>query len=104
MGGESVSRTPNRPPTRLDGGAEALLAAVLRPMPQFTDPACIGREMLFDPPGDREDRASVTRRHEAALHLCRTCPALAECREWAAAEPPTGGVLAGRITNRENAA
>ncbi|MGC5246430.1 WhiB family transcriptional regulator [Gordonia sp. DT219] len=94
-----MSRTQNRPPTRLDGGAEALLAAVLRLMPKFTDPACHGHVDLFDPPGEREERASVVRRHEVALRLCADCPCLDACRAWAATEPPTGAVLAGRITN-----
>ena len=50
------------------------LLAELGPATDFADAACIGRWAWFDPPNDHEAAASVQSRHEAAVHVCGTCP------------------------------
>jgi len=50
------------------------LLADLAPATDFSDAPCIGRWSWFDPPNDHEPAASVQSRHEAAAHVCGTCP------------------------------
>jgi len=76
------------------------LLAALGPATDFADAACIGRWRWFDPPGDHEPAASVHSRHEAAAHLCGTCPlpTFAHCAATARGLPKAHrrGVWAGR--------
>jgi len=66
----------------------------------FTGAACVSRWEWFDPPGDHEPAASVQSRHEAAAHLCGTCPltTFARCAALSRTLPKAGrhGVWAGR--------
>jgi len=50
------------------------LLAELGPATDFADAPCVGRWAWFDPPNDHEPAASVKSRHEAAVHVCGTCP------------------------------
>ncbi len=50
------------------------LLAELGPATDFADAPCVGRWAWFDPPNDHEPAASVQSRHEAAIHVCDTCP------------------------------
>ena len=76
------------------------LLAELGPATDFADAPCIGRWRWFDPPGEREPAASVQSRHEAAVHLCGTCPlpTFARCAALSRTLPKAGrhGVWAGR--------
>jgi len=76
------------------------LLAELGPATDFADAACIGRWRWFDPPGDHEPAASVRSRHEAAVHLCGTCPlqTFARCAALSRTLPKAGrrGVWAGQ--------
>lgn len=82
-----------------DEGVIRLLSRMLASSARLPGAACVGRPELFDPPGEREERPSVARRHEAAARLCRfVCPALSECELWLEQLPRSqrpGGVLAG---------
>jgi len=40
----------------------------------FADAPCIGRWAWFDGPGTHEAADQVAERHEAARHLCASCP------------------------------
>ncbi len=66
----------------------------------FTGAACVGRWGLFDPRGDRESTDDLAERHEAAAHLCGTCPlpTFARCAALSRTLPKAGrhGVWAGR--------
>ncbi len=76
------------------------LLAELGPAADFADAPCVGRWRWFDPPGEREPAASVRERHEAAVHLCGTCPldTFARCAALTRTLPKAGrhGVRAGR--------
>ena len=63
----------------------------------FTDAPCVGRWRWFDPPGEREPAASVQSRHEAAAHLCGTCPlpTFARCAALSRTLPKPGGTACG---------
>ncbi len=65
----------------------------------FAHAPCVGRWSWFDPPGDHEPAASVQSRHEAAAHLCTTCPlpTFARCTATVRAlpKPHRRGVWAG---------
>lgn len=52
-----------------------------------------GPEVFFHPNGERG--RSRTRREEAAKQLCRVCPALKECREYALANNEQYGTWGG---------
>jgi hypothetical protein len=61
------------------------------PAPVLDNPASYGKPYLFD-----EDTPTPL----SAIRLCLSCPALAACRRWFDATPPTQrptGVIAGRI-------
>ncbi len=67
----------------------------------FTDAPCVGRWEWFDPPADHEPKASVRERHEAAVHLCGTCPldTFARCAALTRSipKPHRSGVWAGQV-------
>ncbi len=72
-----------------DDGHSARLLAELGPATDFTGAACVGRWGLFDPRGGRESTDDLAERHEAAAHLCGTCPlpVFARCAATARALP-----------------
>ena len=76
------------------------LLAALGPATDFADAPCVGRWRWFDPPGEHEPAASVRERHEAAVHVCGTCPlpVFARCAALSRTLPKAGrhGVWAGR--------
>ena len=77
----------------------ASLLAALRAIPDLPGAACLGFWDLFDEAEPGEPPAAVTERHEAALAMCETCPALAACTTWFESLRPTEkpfGVIAGR--------
>ena len=52
------------------------------PLSWTVDAACEGRtELFFAPAGERPEARVV--RESAARHVCQSCPALVECRNWA---------------------
>lgn len=70
--------------------------------PDLPDAACRGMSLAFDPAERGEDPADVEYRHQTALRICVTCPALASCRAWFDALPRSQrpqGVVAG-VVNR----
>ncbi len=74
---------------------EAISAA-----PQLDGAQCIGMHEAFDPRHPDETMEDAAYRHETGLHLCRTCPALADCQVWFLGLKPSRrprGVVAGRI-------
>jgi len=50
------------------------LLAELGPATDFAGAPCVGRWAWFDPRGDRESTDDLAERHEAAVHVCGTCP------------------------------
>jgi hypothetical protein len=85
-----------------EAGWVELLAEVLRDSPKLEDAACVGRwPGLFDPPGQGEslDHPDVAHRRGIAVSICRACPCLEMCREWAESQPQgrLSGVVAGEI-------
>ncbi|MGV6990874.1 WhiB family transcriptional regulator [Gordonia amicalis] len=72
-------------------------------MPNLRGAACVGSPGLFDPRDPSEDPADTAYRHNAARELCRTCPALEECRDWADSQPDQTPAVTGART-RETAA
>lgn len=76
------------------------LFAAIGVAPALPGARCRGRSHLFDGPGQNEDNATVTFRHDHALRLCRGCPALHACRTWFDSLPERErpeGVVAGRL-------
>jgi integrase len=63
-----------------------LLEAVLAGLPRLPGARCRDRYALFDSVDDDD--------HAHAAAICRSCPALAQCRNWAQAQPD--GALRGR--------
>jgi WhiB family redox-sensing transcriptional regulator len=52
------------------------------PLTWTNDAACSGQTRLFfAPPGERPEARAV--REAGARAVCRACPALADCRDWA---------------------
>ena len=81
-------------------GPRALAALLAAGRPDLTDAACRGRWDLFDEPAECEDPTAAEARHHHAASICRSCPALAACRDWADQLPSQHrppGVLAGVI-------
>lgn len=77
-----------------------LLGEVLRDAPRLPGAKCIGRADLFDPREPNTDPETVEYAQNAALRLCRSCPALASCSQWFDSLPPRHrplGVIAGRL-------
>ncbi len=67
-------------------------------VPRLDGANCLGLWSLFDEPepGDTDGRDA----NRAAVELCRTCPALDDCRTWLDSLRPKDrptGVIAGRI-------
>ncbi len=88
----------SRSTARRDGGEIALLTAMLAGLPNLRDAACSGSPGLFDGRDADEDVADARYRHEAAVQLCRRCPALAACRQWADTQPDQiQTVIGGRV-------
>lgn len=69
------------------------LFAALAVIPSLPGARCRGRAELFDGDGGPDGERS-----RQAASLCRGCPALDRCREWADSQPPRdlSGVLGGR--------
>lgn len=88
---KAMKQEPSASPT------ENMLVQIFAGLPRLADAACTGHSDLFDPPGEGEPASSAFERHDAAVRLCWQCPALAQCREWASAEPNTGAVLGGAL-------
>lgn len=77
----------------------ALLDAIAL-APDLPGALCRGMFAAFDPPERGEPEADVNHRHQVALRMCRTCPALASCRRWFDALPEQQrppGVIAGLV-------
>lgn len=73
---------------------------MLGPLPKLPEALCRNRARMFDEAEAGEDRAAVVERHGRAAAMCRLCPALGACSEWAASLSPRQrppGVLAGII-------
>lgn len=80
----------------------ALFAALLG-APALPGAKCRGRSYLFDEQQPHEDGDDTRYRHNHALRLCSTCPALQLCEDWFAALPRTErppGVVAGKVNRR----
>lgn len=80
-----------RPESARPGGWIELVGAVLRGVPSLNGALCRNSDpRLFD--GDDDETA------ERAAAICRRCPALRECGDWAAAlrHNEANGVLAGQ--------
>lgn len=80
-----------------DDATLQILKRILRDLPKLADAACVGRAELFDARDPDEDAEAAEYRHHRAAALCRTCPALDACSEYAATENPHGHVLAAQI-------
>lgn len=69
------------------------------------DAACRGHQhvmLLPDRPRRASHRGPIAKRIAQAKVLCRSCPVLAECREWALQYPdPAVGLVAGGLTDIE---
>lgn len=96
--GALVPRVPTGAPMTVDEIATwSLLEKILAGVPKLDTPACgPSTATLFDRRGPDEDRDDAEARHHRALNLCRTCPALDACRNFAQYEKPSGQVIAGR--------
>lgn len=80
-----------------------MTAALLPAPPRWMgDGACVGTTWpdRWHPHGDTE---AARRQAESAKTVCRDCPVLAACREYAQADPPLSGVWGG-TTEQERAA
>lgn len=76
------------------------LLAAISAAPALPGAACVGMSAAFDPAEHGEPVTDTEYRHQTALHLCRTCPALASCTEWFTSLPRArrpNGVVAGQI-------
>ncbi|OBY30053.1 WhiB family transcriptional regulator [Mycolicibacter kumamotonensis] len=73
-------------------GVVGLLAAVLTGVPRLDGAACIGARGRFY----EAETGNVVRVREC-VSVCGRCPALAECREWAAGQRNLVGVVAGKF-------
>lgn len=82
------------------------LAALLEAIglaPDLPGALCRGMFAAFDPPEVGEPAHDVHHRHQVALRMCRTCPALASCRHWFDRLPKhqrPSGVIAGLVITR----
>ena len=87
-----------RPAARREAGEIALIAEILRELPNLAGATCVGSAELFDAKGRDEEHESVRYRHTAAAELCRVCPARAACTAWAATQPDQQtSVIAGQV-------
>ena len=65
----------------------------LAPAPAFPDAACATHPQ----PSWWTPRRADSEEAEAAAHVCRRCPALAACADWAARHKPRAGIWAGEF-------
>ena len=82
-----------------------LLAALARSVPPLPGALCRGNGELWDP-HDREAEDYHYRR-DAAIRVCRACPALARCAEYLDSTPAADrplGIVAGRVIRRKRLA
>lgn len=88
-------------PARPDSEATVrLLSAALAGVPALPGARCRGRGHLFDGAAKGELAETAAARHQQALALCRTCPALASCATWLNHQAPRQrpiGVTAGQV-------
>lgn len=85
--------------TSLDSMLGAILGA-----PALPGAKCRGRHHLFDDRHPDETPDTREQRHNAALTLCRNCPALNPCAAWFDRLRPSQrpeGVIAGRVHVRK---
>ncbi len=76
------------------------LLAALGAVPALPGARCRNRHELFDLAGPDADPDNREYAQNAALALCRTCPALAGCQQWFDGLKPSQrpiGVTAGRV-------
>ncbi|MDZ4234629.1 MAG: WhiB family transcriptional regulator [Dietzia sp.] len=73
------------------------LSELLAGHDRWTGASCIDRWETFDPRGDDEPDREFHTRVRRAQAVCRACPILDQCREFAANARPAdrAGVLAG---------
>ncbi|WP_232717397.1 WhiB family transcriptional regulator [Gordonia metallireducens] len=84
--------------TRREAGPVALLTEILRGTASLSGAACVGSAELFDPRDPHEDAIGGYRRHFAAAQVCRRCPVIDACREWADGDRKQAqSVTAGRV-------
>ncbi|BBX93114.1 hypothetical protein CQY21_21570 [Mycolicibacterium boenickei] len=75
------------------------LFGALSDVPRLEGAKCVGKHELFDAREERESVEHAAERHEAAIHLCRSCLALSACAAWFDSLPKSkrpGGVTAAR--------
>jgi Transcription factor WhiB len=77
-----------------------LLKAILADSPRLEGSLCRDRSALFD--AEQEDEDDRQFAVDSAKRLCRQCPALQACREWAATQPRLTGVVAGELHHFNN--
>lgn len=80
-------------------GPVAALERILFGTGPLREAACRGHGDLFDPRNAEvaESHAEANERHQLAVAICQSCPALDACRVWADSEPDRGAVLAARL-------
>ena len=72
-----------------------LLKAILRDTPKLDGSLCRDRSDLFDTEqDDAEERQYAI---DSAKRLCRKCPALEACRDFASTQKRLTGVVAGEL-------
>jgi hypothetical protein len=92
--------TPPKPAAELLAAQLAALLARYGPLPDLPDAACRGRDPMFDDKLPGESAEAQRARWDAALAVCRGCPAQARCRDLLdapGARWPGVGVMAGRV-------
>ena len=77
-----------------DGGWAGLVARIVSSAPKLPRAACRGKPGLFD----AEDGEHQERRAGA---ICRGCPELQPCREWADQQHALSGVYAGTLRRHD---
>lgn len=73
------------------------LTELLAGRDRWSGASCVGKWATFDPRADREDEHEFLERVRRAQSVCRRCPILTRCRDFAANARPAhrAGVLAG---------
>jgi hypothetical protein len=77
-----------------------ILKAILADTPRLKGALCRDRSDLFD--AEQEDEDDRQYAVDSAIRLCRQCPALQACREFAATQPRLTGVVAGELHHFNN--
>ncbi|WP_448389425.1 WhiB family transcriptional regulator [Mycolicibacterium sp. XJ1904] len=76
-------------------GWVSLLSTILRDTPKLTGAVCVNRPVIFDVDvADPEQREYAIAR---ATGLCKRCPCLERCAEWASTQRHLVGVVAGEL-------